>query len=1073
MKAAATAPRSVHTQRTVTLPKPMQLKCACGASAERSADECEQCSRGGKLQTKLRVNGPGDALEQEADRLAQRVLSMSQPSQEANEASDAHGAHLARAGAVPVSTAAATGTTEAPAIVSDALNEGGTALDSGTRAFLEPRFGHDFSRVRIHTGTLAARSADAVNARAYTVGNDVVFASGEYAPASTSGRKLLAHELSHVLQQQGSDSLSRMPVLQRDPKKSKMGRILSLEDVLKDPVRKGKQKLNQQKVARVYKDTSGRTDAENAPATLATGEQVWIIKTLPGELWMQIEAGAIKGFGPKQVAYVHAGFVFEVPGAVVGEAKSVPAAPKVDEPAKPLTEDEKVQALRASRPAEYRWEGDAANPKTNALINGFLFSKYLWFHAPQYRHRAIDFIEKAHKEYHEHKLDRIEYEKKFGGAHLLRNSQMSFFFFGARDAIKHFKEYVRGANGGGGDERNWNDDIKALMSAEEPIAVLLDGREPGDMKTFGKLRSMLSLGAPKAFVSGVLDGVKSQLSNADYKLLAGKMAGSSMLALPLMPVAAAGTAVGVGNEIYDTLKGLYEMASAPLDMAKRMIELIMTLMMDEDGARQIAVAMGEQEGKEISKLAKEDLITFTYKLYEKVGPLVVSVALSFVTGGSAGAARMGVAFEKILSRSQKARAIVKKIEALLPEKRKLPKLPDLTDHKPDVPKLPDAPKTPDAPKVEVPKTPIKRPNFDDAIAARKWAKETLKLTDETLEGMSPGAYKRLGELPDADLDRIGKLSERARRYLLGCESPCPVEGPDIKAKLGKYKNNQLENLAKARAEKRKKRMKLKKPDDPPPPSEVPDVAPAPTNEWAKKALDLEDPFINNYGPGGIKELFKLAETDLARIRKLPRNARLALLDSGKPGKINLADIEHHLAKFTNKQIEIFYHDGKLGKGVRVKMTDKQHARLRRTSEALEDPTKWGSETDKDLFRLGRKYDETMEVLARAMSDTAHHYVDVDDALIAKLRKAGGKVVITEGKLKGGKHRFDFLQIDFERNRAELLDLASRPKEIHTEKTRNYKQLLEKALGMPVDAKELFYTGPKGEMLDDLIEVTVK
>src|SRR5687768_11563685 len=189
MKTTATAQRSVRTQRTVTLPKPVQLKCACGASAERSADECEQCARGTKLQTKLRVNAPGDALEQEADRLAEHVLSMPQPSHAVS--------------AAPVSIAAATGTTEAPAVVGETLTEGGTNLDADTRAFFEPRFGYDFSRVRIHTGTQAARSTHVVGARAYTVGKDVVFAPGEYAPRSSAGRQLLAHELVHVMQQQG------------------------------------------------------------------------------------------------------------------------------------------------------------------------------------------------------------------------------------------------------------------------------------------------------------------------------------------------------------------------------------------------------------------------------------------------------------------------------------------------------------------------------------------------------------------------------------------------------------------------------------------------------------------------------------------------------------------------------------------------------------------------------------------------------------------------------------------------------------------------------------------------------
>lgn len=88
-----------------------------------------------------------------------------------------------------------------PPIVHDVLRSAGQPLDAGARAFMETRFGHDFSDVRVHAGGDAVRSADAVNAEAYTVGHDIVFGAGRYAPATSSGRKLLAHELAHVVQQ--------------------------------------------------------------------------------------------------------------------------------------------------------------------------------------------------------------------------------------------------------------------------------------------------------------------------------------------------------------------------------------------------------------------------------------------------------------------------------------------------------------------------------------------------------------------------------------------------------------------------------------------------------------------------------------------------------------------------------------------------------------------------------------------------------------------------------------------------------------------------------------------------------
>jgi hypothetical protein len=88
-----------------------------------------------------------------------------------------------------------------PSIVHEVLRSPGQPLDPATRAFMEPRFGHDFSNVRVHTDTEAAESAQAMNALAYTVGNQIAFGTRRYAPGSLEGRKLLAHELTHTVQQ--------------------------------------------------------------------------------------------------------------------------------------------------------------------------------------------------------------------------------------------------------------------------------------------------------------------------------------------------------------------------------------------------------------------------------------------------------------------------------------------------------------------------------------------------------------------------------------------------------------------------------------------------------------------------------------------------------------------------------------------------------------------------------------------------------------------------------------------------------------------------------------------------------
>lgn len=102
------------------------------------------------------------------------------------------------------SAISATEPSSIPSIVNDVLSSSGQPLDHPTRNWMEPRFGHDFSNVRVHTDNRAAESARSVNADAYTVGNNVVFGDGQYAPGEFRGQRLIAHELTHVLQQSNS-----------------------------------------------------------------------------------------------------------------------------------------------------------------------------------------------------------------------------------------------------------------------------------------------------------------------------------------------------------------------------------------------------------------------------------------------------------------------------------------------------------------------------------------------------------------------------------------------------------------------------------------------------------------------------------------------------------------------------------------------------------------------------------------------------------------------------------------------------------------------------------------------------
>ncbi len=139
----------------------LQRKCSCGGSAGAEG-ECEECRR-------------------------KRV-----------------GAPLVGAHTVQRHSAGNAEPTAVSPSVYEVLRSPGQPLDSATRAFMEPRFGHDFSRVRVHNDARAAESAQMLNAAAFTVGSDVVFGASRYQPNSKMGRSLLAHELTHTIQQGGA-----------------------------------------------------------------------------------------------------------------------------------------------------------------------------------------------------------------------------------------------------------------------------------------------------------------------------------------------------------------------------------------------------------------------------------------------------------------------------------------------------------------------------------------------------------------------------------------------------------------------------------------------------------------------------------------------------------------------------------------------------------------------------------------------------------------------------------------------------------------------------------------------------
>jgi len=173
------------------------------------------------IQAKLTISQPGDVHEQEADRVANAVMRMSAGDAQQVPAVSPAGSiskaqrlctecedEQAKKAAAPVQRkeqiAGAPAVTPSVAASIHGLRGGGSALPAAARGYFEPRFGADFSNVRVHIGTRAEEAARSIGAKAFTVGNDIAFGSGHYSPDSREGRTLLAHELTHVLQQGGA-----------------------------------------------------------------------------------------------------------------------------------------------------------------------------------------------------------------------------------------------------------------------------------------------------------------------------------------------------------------------------------------------------------------------------------------------------------------------------------------------------------------------------------------------------------------------------------------------------------------------------------------------------------------------------------------------------------------------------------------------------------------------------------------------------------------------------------------------------------------------------------------------------
>lgn len=233
------------------------------------------------LQPKLTIGQPNDKYEQEADRVADQVTRMPesgiQRQEDVKEEEDKETLQTKpllqrqtentekeeeEEDETMLQTKPQAGATPAVSPGVDAgiqsMQGGGQALPKSTRAYFEPRFGHNFSQVRVHNDSRAANMARNVNARAFTVGPNIAFGAGQYQPGTPHGNRLLAHELTHVVQQgHGAPNNIRrspIPISRSSPSLMRWSRTGALGILCKDP--DGPATVNILKKYNVYSYTS-------------------------------------------------------------------------------------------------------------------------------------------------------------------------------------------------------------------------------------------------------------------------------------------------------------------------------------------------------------------------------------------------------------------------------------------------------------------------------------------------------------------------------------------------------------------------------------------------------------------------------------------------------------------------------------------------------------------------------------------------------------------------------------------------------------------------------------------------
>lgn len=619
MKSVEAAPAVAKSASAHARPQSRRNERDCSARSGAPCGTCQRCKRAkwAGIQAKARIPEASDALELEADRAADLVLAMGTPPPEpANDRPK----DLVQRRATGVPPAA----TDVPAAVARTLRTAGEPLAQTHRRFFEQRYGHDFGRIRIHADSAAAASAREIDAQAYTAGSHIVFDQGRFDPSGIEGRRLLAHELAHVVQQRAAPALPS----------AAEGRAASGPPVVGSstaPViaRKGNPPSAKEERVVVVPETKAGAAEEPWFVYAQEGSGATRRRKLPGGT--RVEATGVArpdvrtdGAGKSATVMLRQVRVLSVPQGdaavdVVGKTGMIaerflaPPDGRSAAPASPATPTAKAApAAPAATPARF----DAAD------------------------------LDKRRKD----ELTRI------ATAMAAKRSEQQRLMMEAKVAPMQVGRGVFGNVGGGGAIQ-----VSAQAAAEPVKDQLLAVAD-----ALAELEARIEKDPLFAFAGGLVDGVRQNLDVAVFTRNADtfvKFAVYWNLDPSLQSQFFLGTVDGVKKEI----EGLVELVSDLGEVLDQLVELAKAIC--SDGGAEVTRALGQQIGADWARRMTEiggmtDLGKLARALGETFGPLLIEIAIGFATGGSSVAASASARVASLVAKFPKLQAFFSKIKGL-------------------------------------------------------------------------------------------------------------------------------------------------------------------------------------------------------------------------------------------------------------------------------------------------------------------------------------------------------------------------------------------------------------------------